>query len=59
MWLRNYWWVIFVILLIGVIYNSYKDMMHIDVKKFLKNRPQSPPHRDFNHKWDDDDWPDR
>jgi len=24
----------------------------------LNNRPELPPHRDFNDKWDDeDDWP--
>ncbi|MGX7898233.1 YpfN family protein, partial [Klebsiella pneumoniae] len=29
----------------------------VDHKKFLNNKPDLPPHRDFNDKWDDDDWP--
>ncbi|STW28076.1 inner membrane protein [Klebsiella michiganensis] len=35
-----------------------KDLTRVDHKKFLNNKPDLPPHRDFNDKWDDDDdWP--
>ncbi|OWO80140.1 hypothetical protein B5C26_18445 [Photorhabdus luminescens] len=56
-WLADYWWVI-LILLVGVILNAIKELRRLDVKKFLGNKPELPPHRDFNSKWDDeDDWP--
>jgi len=43
---------------VGVLLNVIKDLKRIDHKKFLNNRPELPPHRDFNDKWDDeDDWP--
>jgi len=35
-----------------------KDLRRVDVKRYLKDRPELPPHRDNNAKWDDDDnWP--
>lgn len=35
-----------------------QDLKRIDHKKFLANKPELPPHRDFNDKWDDEeDWP--
>ncbi len=38
--------------------NVIKDLKRVDHKKFLNNKPDLPPHRDFNDKWDDDDdWP--
>ncbi|NHB96004.1 YpfN family protein [Photorhabdus stackebrandtii] len=56
-WLANYWWIILV-LLVGVLLNAIKELRRLDVKKFLDNKPELPPHRDFNDKWDDkDDWP--
>ncbi|KMW74310.1 hypothetical protein TI10_00490 [Photorhabdus luminescens subsp. luminescens] len=56
-WLADYWWVI-LILLVGVILNAIKELRRLDVKKFLDNKPELPPHRDLNSKWDDeDDWP--
>ncbi|MCW7548578.1 MULTISPECIES: YpfN family protein [Photorhabdus] len=56
-WLADYWWVI-LILLVGVILNAIKELRRLDVKKFLDNKPELPPHRDLNRKWDDeDDWP--
>ncbi|MGV7962134.1 hypothetical protein QPK13_13790 [Photorhabdus tasmaniensis] len=56
-WLADYWWIILV-LLVGVLLNAIKELRRLDVKKFLDNKPELPPHRDFNDKWDDkDDWP--
>ncbi|TDB56319.1 YpfN family protein [Photorhabdus luminescens] len=56
-WLADYWWVI-LILLVGIILNAIKELRRLDVKKFLDNKPELPPHRDLNSKWDDeDDWP--
>jgi hypothetical protein len=44
--------------LVGVLLNVIKDLKRVDHKKFLANKPDLPPHRDFNDKWDDDDdWP--
>lgn len=57
-WLADYWWVI-LILLVGILINTIKDLNKIDVKKFLDNKPELPPHKDNNANWDDeDDWPD-
>ena len=40
--------------------NVIKDLKRVDHKKFLANKPELPPHRDFNDKWDDDDdWPNK
>ncbi|MBS9424110.1 YpfN family protein [Photorhabdus caribbeanensis] len=56
-WLADYWWVI-LILLVGILLNAIKELRRLDVKKFLDNKPELPPHRDLNSKWDDeDDWP--
>ncbi|WP_036769728.1 YpfN family protein [Photorhabdus australis] len=56
-WLADYWWIILV-LLVGVLLNAIKELRRLDVKKFLDNKPELPPHRDLNDKWDeDDDWP--
>ena len=57
-WLADYWWVI-LLLLVGVIWNSIKEMMRLDPKKYLDDKPDIPPHKDNNHLWDDedDDWP--
>ncbi|AXG47771.1 YpfN family protein [Photorhabdus laumondii] len=56
-WLADYWWII-LILLVGVLLNAIKELRRLDVKKFLDNKPELPPHRDLNSKWDDeDDWP--
>ncbi|NHB91334.1 YpfN family protein [Photorhabdus cinerea] len=56
-WLADYWWIILV-LLVGVLLNAIKELRRLDVKKFLDNKPELPPHRNLNDKWDDeDDWP--
>lgn len=58
-WLADYWWII-LILLAGIILNSIKELRRLDHKRFLKNKPELPPHRDNNAQWDDDDdWPDK
>lgn len=45
-------------ILVGVMINVIKDLNRVDHKKFLANKPELPPHRDCNDKWDDDDdWP--
>lgn len=54
-WLINHWWIIVPIFLAGVIVSAVKDLMHLNYKKYLINKPQLPPHRDCNDKWDDDD----
>ncbi|MDR5610005.1 YpfN family protein [Arsenophonus endosymbiont of Aphis craccivora] len=57
-WITDYWWIIIILLLIGIIWSAVKQMQKIDPKRFLDNKPKLPPHRDFNDKWDDeDDWP--
>lgn len=57
---KEYWWILVIVLMVGVLMNVYKDLKRIDHKKFLDNKPELPPHRDFNDKWDDeDDWPKR
>lgn len=56
-WLADYWWII-LLLLMGLIWTSIKEMMKLDHKKFLDDKPEIPPHKDNNHLWDDDDdWP--
>ena len=57
-WLTKYWWVLVLVFLVGVMINVIKDLTRVDHKKCLNNKPDLPPHRDFNDKWDDDDdWP--
>ena len=57
-WLAKYWWILVIVFLVGVLLNVIKDLKRVDHKKFLANKPELPPHRDFNDKWDDDDdWP--
>ncbi|CDH33382.1 YpfN family protein [Xenorhabdus bovienii] len=53
-WLMDYWWVI-LLLLVGIIVNAIKELSRLDQKRFLDNKPELPPHRDFNDKWDDED----
>ncbi|CDG87840.1 YpfN family protein [Xenorhabdus bovienii] len=53
-WLMDYWWVI-LLLLVGIIVNAIKELSRVDTKRFLDNKPELPPHRDFNDKWDDED----
>ncbi len=56
-WLADYWWVV-LILLLGMFINGIKDLNRINHKSFLDNKPELPPHRDNNAKWDEeDDWP--
>ncbi|PAV07674.1 hypothetical protein CBG25_04795 [Arsenophonus sp. ENCA] len=54
-WITDYWWIIIILLLIGIIWSAVKQMQKIDPKRFLDNKPKLPPHRDFNDKWDDED----
>lgn len=57
-WLKEYWWILVLVILLGVFINVIKDLSRIDPKKYLDNKPQLPPHRDNNASWDDDDnWP--
>ncbi|KMV72929.1 YpfN family protein [Rosenbergiella epipactidis] len=58
-WVKEYWWVLIILFMVGLLVNVYKDLKRVDVKKYLDNKPKLPPHRDFNDKWDDeeDDWP--
>lgn len=59
-WLKEYWWIFVLVVLVGIFINVIKDLSRIDPKKYLNNRPELPPHRDNNNKWDDDDdWPER
>jgi type II secretory pathway component PulF len=56
-WLADYWWIILVILA-GIIISGIKELRRLDHRKFLANKPELPPHRDNNAKWDEeDDWP--
>lgn len=56
-WLADYWWIILVIL-VGMVINGIKELRRLDHRKFLANKPELPPHRDNNAKWDDEeDWP--
>lgn len=57
-WLSHYWWVIVLVLLLGIFMNVIKDLSRIEPKKYMADKPDLPPYRDFNDKWDDeDDWP--
>ncbi|WP_241592751.1 YpfN family protein [Rosenbergiella epipactidis] len=58
-WVKEYWWVLIILFMVGLLVNVYKDLKRVDVKKYLDNKPKLPPHHDFNDKWDDeeDDWP--
>lgn len=57
-WVKEYWWILIILFMVGLLVNVYKDLKRVDVKKYLDNKPKLPPHRDFNHKWDEeDDWP--
>lgn len=53
-WLADYWWIL-LILLVGIILNGIKALQRLDYKRYLSNKPDLPPHRDNNAKWDDDD----
>ncbi|WP_413727897.1 YpfN family protein [Sodalis sp. RH19] len=55
-WLADYWWIILIILA-GMLISGIKELRRVDVKRYLKDKPELPPHRDNNAKWDDDDWP--
>ncbi|MBG6241122.1 MAG: YpfN family protein [Candidatus Symbiopectobacterium sp. Dall1.0] len=58
-WLADYWWVILIIL-VGMVINGMKELSRLDHKRFLKNKPSLPPHRDNNAEWDkEDDWPEK
>lgn len=50
-WLAKYWWILVIVFLVGVLLNVIKDLKRVDHKKFLANKPELPPHRDFNDKW--------
>ena len=54
-WLSKYWWILVLVFLVGVLLNVIKDLKRVDHKKFLANKPDLPPHRDFNDKWDDEE----
>ena len=57
-WLSTYWWILVLVCLVGVVLNGTQDLPSLAHKKFLANKPELPPHRDNNDKWDDDDdWP--
>ncbi|BDH44966.1 UPF0370 protein [Salmonella enterica subsp. enterica serovar Choleraesuis] len=57
-WLKHYWWIFVLVILVGIFINVIKDLSRIDPKKYLDNKPELPPHRDNNAQWDDeDDWP--
>jgi len=56
-WIKDYWWIVLVILA-GIIISGIKELNRVDVKKYLADKPEIPPHRDNNAEWDDeDDWP--
>ncbi|TPG63264.1 YpfN family protein [Ewingella americana] len=56
-WIKDYWWIILIILA-GIIISGVKELSRVDVKKYLNDKPEVPPHRDNNAEWDnDDDWP--
>ncbi|PHM75240.1 YpfN family protein [Xenorhabdus kozodoii] len=57
-WLIDYWWIVLLVL-IGIIVNAVKALSRVDKKTFLEDKPELPPHRDFNAQWDEDedDWP--
>lgn len=54
-WLTEHWWLLVILLLVGILLNAYKALKRINHKYYLKNKKPLPPHRDFNHKWDDED----
>ncbi|MFZ4834577.1 YpfN family protein [Rouxiella sp. Mn2063] len=56
-WIKDYWWIVLVILA-GILISGIKELSRVDVKKYLADKPEIPPHRDNNAEWDDeDDWP--
>lgn len=58
-WLADYWWIILLVL-VGMVVSGIKELRRVDVKSYLANKPEIPPHRDNNAQWDDeDDWPKR
>ena len=58
-WLKHYGWVLVLLIVFGVFVNLYRAMKKINVKAFLENKPNLPPHRDNNAQWDEHDWPDK
>lgn len=57
LWLKDYWWILLLIP-VGMIISGIKDLNRVDVKRYLNDKPELPPHRDNNAEWDDeDDWP--
>lgn len=53
-WLADHWWIVLLILA-GMVINGVKALYRLDHKRFLANKPELPPHRDNNAKWDKDD----
>lgn len=39
-WITDYWWIIIILLLIGIIWSAVKQMQKIDPKRFLDNKPK-------------------
>ena len=59
MWIKDHWWIILIILA-GMLISGIKELLRLDHKSYLANKPELPPHRDNNAEWDDnDDWPDK
>ncbi|MEG3134096.1 YpfN family protein [Rouxiella sp. T17] len=56
-WIKDYWWIVLIVLA-GILISGIKELNRVDVKAYLKDKPEIPPHRDNNAEWDDDDdWP--
>lgn len=41
-WLKEYWWVLVILLMVGILLNVYKDLKRIDPKKYMENKPDLP-----------------
>jgi len=36
--IKDYWWILVILLMVGVLMNVYKDLKRIDHKKFMDNK---------------------
>lgn len=49
-WLIKHWRTLVLVFLVEVIINVIKNLSRVDHRKFLNDKPNLPPHRDFNDK---------
>ncbi|MXP66570.1 YpfN family protein [Pantoea sp. Nvir] len=52
--IKDHWWIIIVLLPVGVIMNGYRSLKQINHKKYRENKPHLPLYHDLNNKEEDE-----